>query len=106
MFVWLAMTTGARRGELCALRWDRLDFGTGILEIRTSIGHLNTRVWEKDTKTHQRRRIVLDPQTLALLRSYLELVRKRAADLGIELAADAFMFPSRLTGSCRSSPAR
>lgn len=26
MFVWLAMTSGARRGELCALRWDRLDF--------------------------------------------------------------------------------
>jgi integrase len=25
MFVWLAMTTGARRGELCALRWDRID---------------------------------------------------------------------------------
>lgn len=29
MFVWLAMVTGARRGELCALRWDALDSGTG-----------------------------------------------------------------------------
>jgi integrase len=57
MFVWLAMTPGTRRGELCALRWDRLDFANGVLEIRTSIGHLNTRVWEKDTKTHQRRRM-------------------------------------------------
>ena len=26
MFAWLAMTTGARHGELCALRWDRVDF--------------------------------------------------------------------------------
>ncbi|WP_346279467.1 hypothetical protein [Pseudonocardia sp.] len=24
MLVWLTMTTGARRGELCGLRWQRL----------------------------------------------------------------------------------
>ena len=59
------MTTGARRGELCALRWDRLDFGTGVLDIRTAMAQVGGRLWEKDTKTHQRRRIVLDPQTLA-----------------------------------------
>lgn len=92
MFVWLAMTTGARRGELCALRWDRLDFGTGVLDISTSLGQINTRVWEKDTKTHQRRRIVLDPQTLALLRAYLHVVAGRAAALEFELPTDAFMF--------------
>jgi integrase len=44
MFVWLAMMTGARRGELCALAWDRINFATGGLTIRTSIarptGHL------------------------------------------------------------------
>jgi len=70
MFVWLAMTTGARRGELCALRWDRLDVSAGVLDIRTSLAQINRRVWEKDTKTHQRRRIVLDAQTLALLAAY------------------------------------
>jgi integrase len=37
MFVWLAMTTGARRGELCALRWDRVDLGSGMLTIRTNV---------------------------------------------------------------------
>jgi integrase len=51
MLIWLAMTTGARRGELCALRWDRIDFSTGVLNIRTSIAQINTRTWEKDTKT-------------------------------------------------------
>src|SRR4051812_45648503 len=34
LFVWMAMTSGARRGELCALRWNRIDFGTGVLTIR------------------------------------------------------------------------
>ncbi|WP_205669206.1 hypothetical protein [Amycolatopsis suaedae] len=27
--VWLALTTGTRRGELCALAWDRINFETG-----------------------------------------------------------------------------
>jgi integrase len=61
-----------RRGELCALRWNRVDFATGVLDVRSSIAQTNSRVWEKDTKTHQRRRIVLDAQTLALLRAYLQ----------------------------------
>lgn len=67
MLVWLAMVTGARRGELCALAWDRLDFATGVLTIRTSIAQDGKKTWEKDTKTHQQPRITLDDQTLALL---------------------------------------
>jgi integrase len=105
MLVWLAMTTGIRRGELCALRWDRIDFATGILDIRTSIGQLNTRMWEKDTKTHQRRRIVVDPQSLALLRSYLQRVTLRAAALGIELSPSAFVFSGSPDGSTWLQPA-
>jgi integrase len=38
MLVWLAMTTGARRGELCALRWDSVYFDSAVLHIRSSIG--------------------------------------------------------------------
>ena len=92
MLVWLSMTTGARRGELCALRWDRIDFATGVIDIRTSIAQINTRTWEKDTKTHQRRRIVADPQTLALLQSYLRHVAQAAATLDVELTEDSYVF--------------
>ena len=78
MLVWLAMTTGARRGELCALKWDRIDFGKGVLEILSSIAQRGGRTWEKDTKTHQQRRITLDEQTMALLRAYREHCARRA----------------------------
>lgn len=37
VLLWLAMTTGARRGELCALSWDLLDFDNAVLVIRSSI---------------------------------------------------------------------
>jgi integrase len=104
MFVWLAMTTGARRGELCALRWNRVDFVTGVLDIRSSIAQTGKRVWEKDTKTHQRRRIVLDPQTLALLQAYLQHCAQQAAALDLELAEDAFVFSSAPDGSASLKP--
>jgi integrase len=70
MFVWLVMMTGARRGELCALAWDRLDFETGILTIRTSIAQDAGRTWEKDTKSHQQRRVSLNEPTVELLRTW------------------------------------
>jgi integrase len=92
MLVWLAMTTGARRGELCALRWDRVDFATGVLTIRTSVAQSGSETWEKDTKAHQQRRIVLDAQTLALLRAYLHYCAERAISIGIELPSDAYVF--------------
>jgi len=92
MLVWLAMTTGARRGELCALRWSDIDFATSVIGIGSSIGQIGRRVWEKDTKTHQRRRIVLDPQTLALLRSYLAVCANNAAQLGIPFPETGYLF--------------
>src|SRR5262245_60926524 len=35
--VWVAMATGARRGELCALRWRHIDTTRGVMVIRSSI---------------------------------------------------------------------
>ncbi|WP_051797467.1 tyrosine-type recombinase/integrase [Catenuloplanes japonicus] len=104
MFVWLAFVTGARRGELCALAWDRLDFSTGVLTIRSSIAQHNAMTWEKHTKTHQQRRIVLDDQTLALLRAYLRLCTERAATIGAELLPSARIFSGAPDGSTWLKP--
>ena len=104
MLVWLAMVTGARRGELCALRWDRVDFTTGVLQIRTSIAQQGAKTWEKDTKTHHQRRITLDPQTLALLRSYHAHRVALAAAVGIELPSDARLFSPGPDGSVWVNP--
>jgi integrase len=94
MLVWLAMTTGARRGELCALRWDLLDLKNAVLTIRTSIGQQGAKTWEKPTKTHQQRRISLDLETVALLRLYRRLCDGKATEFERELAADGRIFSS------------
>ncbi|MFC4002546.1 tyrosine-type recombinase/integrase [Prauserella oleivorans] len=103
MLVWLAMVTGMRRGELCALRWDRVDFTAGVLSIRTSIAQSGRRTWEKDTKSHQQRRITLDPQTVALLRAYRQRCAERAG-MGAEMPAEAHIFSPAPDGSTWIKP--
>lgn len=100
VLVWLAMVAGARRGELCALRWAHVDLDAGILTICRSVAQSGTETWEKDTKTHQRRRITLDETTVALLRAFRSHGAGELAQSGIELGDDAYLFsrkPDRST---------
>lgn len=92
MFVWLAMMTGARRGELCALAWDRIDWTTRVLTIRSSIAQGSGRTWEKDVKTHQQRRLSLDVPTVELLRLFRARCEERKGALDLRLPDDARLF--------------
>ena len=92
--MWLVMTTGMRRGEVCALRWRDIDLEGETIEIRRNyILHRGVGV-EKDTKTHQMRRIALDSETVALLREHRERVRARVGELDVELTGQMFVFSS------------
>jgi integrase len=92
--VWLVMTTGMRRGEVCALRLRDVDLDAETIEIRRNyILHRGVGV-EKGTKTHQMRRIALDSETVALLGEHRDRVRARVEELGGELTGQAFVFSS------------
>jgi integrase len=84
MFVWLTMTTGVRRGELCALRWSHVDLLTGALTVERAIAQDGRYREEKDTKTHQQRRVALDPETAVLLGEHRERCRSRAEAIGVD----------------------
>jgi len=96
VMIWLAMTTGARRGELCALRWDRLELNNSVVTIKTSIGQNGKQTWEKDTKTHQQRRITLDENTVMLLRAYRQQCEVAAASLGMTIPPDGRVFSASI----------
>ena len=102
--VWLAMATGARRGELCALRWLHFDANQGVLVVRAAIAQANGETQEKDTKLHQRRHIALDRVTIAVLNTYQQERRQRAAAVGAVLPEDGFLFSSRIDGRTPRSP--
>ncbi|HKR48028.1 MAG TPA: tyrosine-type recombinase/integrase [Pseudonocardiaceae bacterium] len=99
--VWVAMTTGARRGELCALRWSHveLDSGREVLWLRRAISHSAEGWVEGDLKTHQQRRVALDPETVAVLTEHRDRCLARTAALDLSLGRDAFVFSPEVDGS-------
>lgn len=96
--VWLVMTTGIRRGELCALRFSRIDLDNEVI----TISHNWVNGKEKDTKTHQSRRIALDSETVTLLRDHKKRVKERVENLGQEFTEDLFVFSSQSTPDHRT----
>ena len=104
LLVWLTMVTGFRRGELCGLRWGHLELDAGVIQLERSIGQRSGRTWEKGTKTHQHRRIALDPETVALLTAHRQRCLTRAHALGLELADEAFVFSTAVDGSTYLKP--
>lgn len=90
--VWLVMTTGMRRGEVSALRWRHLDLDAETIEIRRNYVLHKGKGVEKDTKTHQMRRIALDSETVTLLRDHRKRVKERVEELGGELTGDTYVF--------------
>ena len=92
LMVWLAMVAGARRGELCALRWSHVDLDAGVLTIRRAIAQSGTKTWEKDTKTHQRRRITLDATTVTLLHVYRTALEQELAQLDMKVTDEMYLF--------------
>ncbi len=91
-FLHIATSTGARRGEVCALRWSNLDTKLGTLTIERSIAEVPGGVKEKDTKTHAERRITLDDQTLAVFEAQRAIVSDRARQVGMKVSAKGYVF--------------
>ena len=92
-FLHLAATTGARRGELCGLRWQDVDLTTATMTIsRNVVEGAKSVLVEKDTKTHASRRIALDPDTVATLRAQQRRMATRALACGVGLDKEAHIF--------------
>jgi integrase len=94
VLLWLAATTGARRGELCALRWSNADLTAGELVIVRNLIVRAGQLVEKDTKTHAARRIALSDDSIALLAEHQHRCADRARACGTPLAPDAYCSPS------------
>jgi integrase len=102
-FVWCAMTLGARRGELCALRWKHIDLVNNVVTFHRSRSvDEDGEPTEKDTKTHQQRRAVFDAETGAVLAEHKGRCEERTKALGAVLDPEAYVFSPDPLG--RTSP--
>lgn len=103
LFVRLAATTGARRGELTGLRWEDVDLDAATVRIRRSIVTVpGAAQVERPTKTGSKghRTVSIDLPTVAALRRHLN--GQRAQALAGGLPAPVWVF----SGDGGSTPHR
>ena len=98
-FLMLAASTGARRGELIALRRHDLDLTMGMLAIERGIVRVGAQLLEQGTKTHQARRVSLDPRTVEVLTNHLARQNELAGSVGAAFLSDGFVFTNSIDGS-------
>jgi integrase len=87
----LAALTGARRGELCAVRWSDIDLANRELLIRSSIfDGAGTPVDTGTTKSRRRREVALSEPAVQAIQ--LQMHRQRARAERFPLVDDPYLF--------------
>jgi len=92
LYLWTAFTTGARRGEVTALRENRFDFTHQ--QVRVSANYIvkqGNRI-EKPPKAGDGRLLSLDLLTCELFREWFQRRRTQAASVAVQVAEDAYTF--------------
>lgn len=92
----VAVTTGARQGELLALRWSEVDLAAGALSIKVAMRRHETG-WERgDTKTKaSRRHVALSDWAREALQRHLARQEQERKDMGDRWADSGLVFPNR-----------
>ena len=97
VFALLAIT-GARRGEVLALRWTDYDPKLKVPRISKSVGYAPDHgIYVKSTKTHNIRRLAVDETMEIVIFSQMEALKKNVFP-GFDLAGDPYLFPGNPGG--------
>ena len=97
--LWVAAATGMRRGEVCGLRWSRVDLDAGTVTVDRAVT-IVPEVVVGSPKSHQRRTIDLDPATVEVLRRH----RARQQSVFPKLVADPYVFSRDRKGRGATPP--
>lgn len=96
--LWVAAVTGARRGELCALRWRDIDMeGQRIaltnVVVRGITGHVIRPTLKGGTEDEPRSRVIhVGKRTIKQLAAHRLWCKRRALACGAALTDEAFVF--------------
>ncbi|MGQ0520502.1 MAG: tyrosine-type recombinase/integrase, partial [Actinomycetota bacterium] len=88
----LAVSTGARRSQLCGLQWRDVDLASGALTFARAVVDGPDGIVVKGTKTHRSYRVTVDVSTLAALAAHHTRMGERAEFCGVALRRDGFVF--------------
>ena len=90
----LLLYTGMRRGELCGLTWEDIDFEKSVIHIRRSSLYLADKgIFEDETKNATSRRSIKVPaDAMQALRAFRAWQRRQALQLGDQWQASGRVF--------------
>ena len=93
-FTHLLLITGARRGEIAGLKWDKVDLENKTILIDRALLYSKDRgVYEDTPKTASSRRIVsLPPETVALLKEYRKHQLELRMKMGVIWTETGYLF--------------
>ena len=90
----LELSTGLRRGEICALQWDDLNFNTGELQVKRQVHRVKGELAVSEPKTKaSNRNVILPPPVLMVLSDYKTEINS------------VWLFPSPLNNDSPRDPA-
>jgi integrase len=92
VYLRLASIIGARRGEMCGLRWSDFRDGDTVLEVRSAAVITRDGIVVKETKTDRVRRVAIDEDTASLIAEHRLAMEERARICELSLSPDAFVF--------------
>ena len=94
----LAALTGARRGELCALKWSDVDLKSVSIHISRSISPVGRELVEGPAKTHASRDVAIDGVGVELLEYRRTELTRIANALDAELVSDPYVLTRTADG--------
>ncbi len=104
--IFLAATTGLRRGELCALRAGDIDWDQGAIRVERAIQARRRRLEpgqerrvEGPTKNRRKRVVAIDRRSLEILEGQIDMIDRRARACGEALIGNPYVFTDSLDGS-------
>lgn len=97
--IYLAATTGARRGEICALRRSHFDPEARSLVIVRSIVKRAGGKLDRPTKNRRLRLVAIDRRATEILRDRMAQADENARTGGIDLVDDPYLFACDIHGA-------
>ena len=93
-WLYVATATGARRGEICGLRWADIDFAQRSVRIERSVSATRAGVFVKATKTGGVRRVSITAQAVEALSRHHQRAAQNARRTENCLDPEGFVFTS------------
>ena len=97
-FLSLAVSTGARRSQLGALRWGEVDLERGQIGFLRALLDAKGGPVLRPTKTGRTYRVNLDADCLEVLTGHYERTKERAQRSGVDIDRSSFVFSNDLAG--------